>query len=60
MVRAFIKRSPSSLWLALVILVVASTMMQLAGASLIATLLIAPLLWIMRWAAHMEGGRDRV
>lgn len=48
-------RSKASAWVALVIFVVAATMMHPTFASLIAEALIGVLLFLMRWLAHIEG-----
>lgn len=48
-------RTNASLWLCLVIVVLAATMMHPTGASLLSILLIGVLLAAVRWTARREG-----
>ena len=50
-----LRNGSASLALCIAIVVVAATMMQPTGASLIAIVVVAALLGVMRWAAHLEG-----
>lgn len=45
----------ASAWIACSIVAVSATMMHPTGASLVAVGLVAALLVVLRWVAHMEG-----
>ena len=57
--RGFVVQNKASVWLCFMVLIVASTMMHPTGASLIAIGIIAGLLFLLRWIAHIEGAADR-
>jgi len=56
--RLFVVRNRASIWLCFAVMVVAATMMHPTFASLLAMCLIAILLALVRWTAHVEGRND--
>lgn len=55
--KEMVAKNKASIWLSFAVLVVAATMMHPTFASLLAMGIIAGLLWAVRWAAHIEGGK---
>ncbi len=53
--RDFIVRNNVSVWLCFMVMIVAATMMHPSFASLLSIGVIAVLLIILRWVAHIEG-----
>lgn len=51
-------QNKASLWICFMVLIVAATMMHPSFASLIAIVIIAALLALLRWTAHVEGARQ--
>lgn len=51
----FLVENRASIWIAFMVLILAATMMHPTGASVVTILLMAALLAVMRWVAHLEG-----